>query len=56
MIIAKVRVNKANDQKTITVPKTAPIYKDDTVMLVKLKEPTKKNNDKEVQSNGRDSR
>ncbi len=55
MITSKVRVNKKNGQKTLTVPKDAPIYKNDLVMLVKIQEPTQMNNDKEVQYNGRDS-
>ena len=53
MITSKVRVNKLNGQKTLTVPKNAPIYKDDLVMLVKIEEPTQMNNEKEVQDNGR---
>ncbi len=53
MITSKVRVNKKNGQKTLTVPKDAPIYKNDLVMLVKLQEPTQMNNDNGGDTNGR---
>ena len=53
MIIAKCRINKSNGQKILTVPKKAPIYKGDNVILTKLEDQTQMNNDKEVQDDGR---
>lgn len=52
MIIAKVRENKYDGQKLITVPKDVAIYKGDQVLLTKLEDPNQMNNDKEVQENG----
>lgn len=55
MIIAKIRENKLNGQKTLTVPKKAALYKGDDVILTKLEDPTQMNNDKEVIENGGNS-